>query len=244
MREVEIPAGRCRLFAVVSGEGPAVVFLHGQLGTHQVVGPLVSPLADSFQIITPDVRGRGRSSCPHPEEHSWDRYADDVVAILDALDLEQATIGGVSLGAGIALKTALQHRERVRALVLYSSVYAGGDSGWSREQKAIQSQVLEAAEAVMNRAPQSPKIASSPKWKRHDPMSLAAALIGLDYAQPFAAVEDLSSVSVLTMIIPGTDSLHPRQVSEMYFKTIQNAIWSELEAQDFPTSLRSFLDRS
>lgn len=244
MREVEIPAGRCRLFAAVSGEGPALVFLHGQLGTHQVVGPLVSPLADSFQIVTPDVRGRGRSSCPHPEEHSWDRYADDVVAILDALDLEQATIGGVSLGAGIALKTVLRHHKRVSALVLYSSVYAGEDPGWAKEQMAIQSQVLEVAETVMSGAPQSTKIVSSAKWRRHDPKSLAAALIGLGYSQPFGAVEHLSSISVPTMIIPGTDPLHPRQVSEMYFKTIQNAIWSELETQDFPTSLRSFLDRS
>lgn len=158
MREIEIPADRCLLFAGVEGEGPALVFLHGQLGVHTVVQPLVASLSAEWQIITPDVRGRGRSLCPHPEEHSWDSYADDVIEILDALRVKMAVVGGISLGAGIALKAALRHPERVRVLVLHSSVYAGAEIGWLEEQRRIQSQVLEAAEQVMSDAPEAGKV--------------------------------------------------------------------------------------
>lgn len=242
VKEIEISVGRYLLFAAVEGKGPPLLFLHGQLGVNTVVRPLVSPLADGWQIVMPDVRGRGRSRCPEPEEHSWERYADDVVTVLNELDLGRAVIGGVSLGAGVALKTALRHPERVRALVLHSSVYAGEETGWLEEQKAVQSQVLEMAEAVMNDAREASGIVASPKWARSDPKSLAAAMIGLGYSQPFERKEDLSSVGVPVMIVPGTDNLHPRQVSEMYTDAMPEAVWIEPEPSEFPNALRDFLN--
>lgn len=242
MKEMEVTAGRCVLFAVLEGKGSALLFLHGQLGIHAVVRPLVSALTDQWQVITPDVRGRGRSRCPYPEEHTWDAYADDVVAILDALDVEKGVIGGVSLGAGIALRTAIRHPIRVEALVLHSSVYAGQEIGWSAKQKIIQSQVIEAAEVVVSDAPKKSNTVASPKWARHDPMSLAAAIIGLGYSQPFESVRELEPVSVPVMIVPGRDALHPRQVAQLYAKTMPKATWAEPAVSEFPSALRDFLN--
>jgi pimeloyl-ACP methyl ester carboxylesterase len=52
--------------------------------------------------------------------------ADDVVALLDHLRIEQAVIGGLSLGANVSYEVALRHPERVRALILEMPVFARG----------------------------------------------------------------------------------------------------------------------
>ncbi|MGD8872665.1 MAG: hypothetical protein PVJ80_13910 [Gemmatimonadota bacterium] len=58
-REVWVQDGPVRLFAAESGEGPTLVFLHGGLASHEAVLPVVTPLADNYRVITPDLRASG-----------------------------------------------------------------------------------------------------------------------------------------------------------------------------------------
>lgn len=244
MRTIEVPSGNCVLHADVEGEGEAVLFLHGQFGTSVIVRPLLEPLSKEWMVITPDLRGRGRSVCPDIDEHNWDQYIDDTLAVLDALRLERVVLGGVSLGAGLALATALRHPERVSALVLYSSPYAGEVIGWREEQRSLQAGVLESARAVREQSPGAVEILKSPKWARHDLGSISAALAGIGFMQPFGALDELEALKMPCMIVPGSDDMHPRKISELYAQKIDGAVWSETSVADFPAALRDFLTKS
>src|SRR5699024_2613242 len=66
------------------------------------------------RVIAPDARGHGSSS-PADTPH---RLADDVVALLDALEIERAVLAGVSMGGGTAVDVALEHPSRAAGLVV------------------------------------------------------------------------------------------------------------------------------
>jgi pimeloyl-ACP methyl ester carboxylesterase len=75
-----------------------------------------------------DLRGHGRSSAPNdPDKYSRDLLVADVMAFLDHLGHEKVVMGGMSLGAIATLELALQHPERLEAMILEMPVFAGGE---------------------------------------------------------------------------------------------------------------------
>lgn len=75
----------------------------------------IEALAQRYEVIRCDLRGCGRSSLPTPTTY---RHCDDLRALLDQLGIDEACIGGQSLGGGIAIDTALAHPDMVRGLIL------------------------------------------------------------------------------------------------------------------------------
>src|ERR1700728_1370117 len=100
------------------GQGHPFVFSHGLGGSLERVKELVVDLPGTSSIIY-DNRAHGRTR-PLGEATglNFARMADDVADLLDHLRVEKAVVGGVSMGAGIALAFGLRHGERVRGLVL------------------------------------------------------------------------------------------------------------------------------
>ena len=75
--------------------------------------------AHGFRVVLLDLLGHGTSDKPHhATQHRMDRYARQVVALLDELGVQRAVVGGVSLGANVSLHVAVQAPERVAALVV------------------------------------------------------------------------------------------------------------------------------
>jgi 3-oxoadipate enol-lactonase len=99
------------------GSGFPVVFLHGFPLNRTMWEPQVTALVGEFRCITIDMRGFGGSGKGTPP-YSVDRYADDVVGVLDTLGIERAVIAGLSMGGYVAFALWRRHRDRVRALVL------------------------------------------------------------------------------------------------------------------------------
>ena len=105
-----------------SGEGPAVLCIHGFASSGKVnwvdTG-WVDTLADAgYQAITLDNRGHGRSARPHdPELYYPALMAEDALALLDHLQIERAALLGYSMGARIAAFMAFAHPERVAAAI-------------------------------------------------------------------------------------------------------------------------------
>ncbi len=102
-------------------EGPAgappLVLLHS-LGTNgHVWDPQAAVLARSFRVIRPDLRGHGLTTCT-PGPYSMALFADDLAALLDALDIGKAHIGGISIGGMIAQQFAADHADRTASLIL------------------------------------------------------------------------------------------------------------------------------
>jgi pimeloyl-ACP methyl ester carboxylesterase len=118
-----------RVVYEVHGEGPRVfVFAHGLLLDAALNRAIAERLARAgHRVVLPELLGHGRSDKPrHAYEHRLDFYAEQVVAILDDLGLSEAIVGGVSLGANVALEVAATAPERVRAMVLEMPVLERG----------------------------------------------------------------------------------------------------------------------
>ncbi len=93
-----------------------MIAIHGITASHRCWPFLVDELP-GVRVVAPDLRGRGRSSELHGPS-SMARHADDVVAVMDALDIERAVIAGHSMGAFVAVVLAHRHPDRVSRLVL------------------------------------------------------------------------------------------------------------------------------
>jgi 3-oxoadipate enol-lactonase len=98
------------------GAGPAVVFSHGFLLDHEMFAPQLEALSGAYRCISWDERGHGASTAR--KEFTYYDSAADLVALLDLLGIEQATLCGMSQGGFISLRAALTAPQRVRALAL------------------------------------------------------------------------------------------------------------------------------
>ena len=107
------------------GEGPALVLLHGAVCDSRVWRYQLADLSDAFTVVAWDAPGCGRSSDP-PDSFRLPEYADVLLGLLDALDLDRPHLLGHSWGSGLALEFAHRHPTRPSSLVL-----AGGYAGWA-----------------------------------------------------------------------------------------------------------------
>ncbi|CAM2156618.1 Alpha/beta hydrolase [Pararobbsia alpina] len=117
----------CRLAYVDEGEGMPVLWQHG-LGADRQQPAEVFPEADGIRRITLECRGHGVSELGDVNALSIAQFADDALELLDHLKISRAVIGGISLGAAIALRLAALHAERVVALVLARPAWTEKDA--------------------------------------------------------------------------------------------------------------------
>jgi len=96
---------------------PALLFANSLGSDLRIWDSVAARLAPYFRVVRYDLRGHGLSEAPAPPYSAAD-LASDVVALLDALEIRHAVVCGVSVGGLIAQAVALNHPERVRALVL------------------------------------------------------------------------------------------------------------------------------
>ena len=103
---------------------PALLLLPGQANSHRWWDGLREPFADRFRTITFDYRGTGESESSGGE---WTTasFAADAVAVLDELGIQRAAVYGTSMGGRVAQMLAINHPERVSALVLACTTPGG-----------------------------------------------------------------------------------------------------------------------
>ena len=114
------------------GKGPPVVFLHAFPLNRTMWAPQTSALAAEWRCLSVDIRGFGESTAAAP--FTIDRYADDVVAVLDAAGVKRTIVVGLSMGGYVAFALWRRYPRRVRALVL-ADTRAGADSAEARERR-------------------------------------------------------------------------------------------------------------
>ena len=103
----------------VSGQGPALIFLHGYTGSTQDWANQIRTLSPQYQVIAVDHRGHGKSSAPSREEdYSVKILANDIFGLVDKLGIKKCCLGGHSLGGFTALQFAIEHQDMLAALVL------------------------------------------------------------------------------------------------------------------------------
>lgn len=107
------------------GDGAPVVLLHGLSSTRRYVVMGSNGLRRAgHRVVSYDARGHGLSSpAPSPEAYGYDELSADLVALLDALDLDRAVLAGGSMGAHTILRLALDLPDRVAGLVVVTPAY-------------------------------------------------------------------------------------------------------------------------
>ena len=99
------------------GSGEPFLLIMGWGGNAATWKPQIPGLAEQYRIIAFDNRGAGRTTAPE-EPYTTGQMAADTVGLLDALDLSDVHVFGISLGGMIAQEMALAYPERVRTLIL------------------------------------------------------------------------------------------------------------------------------
>ena len=112
-----------RLAYEVTGDGPAVVLVHGFGLDLRMWDPQVEPLAARFRVVRYDCRGFGASGPFDPAVPYT--HADDLLALLDHLAIQDAALVGLSFGGRVVLHTVLAAPARVRGLALLGAVLDG-----------------------------------------------------------------------------------------------------------------------
>jgi len=115
--------GRMHYVDVGPSDGKPVVMVHGNPTWGYLYRNFIGPVADAgYRAIAPDHLGFGRSEKPdQPELYSVRRHAERLDALLESLDLGEATVVGQDWGGPTSLYWATQHPERVRSLFILNT---------------------------------------------------------------------------------------------------------------------------
>ena len=106
-----------RIFYQTVGTGTPLLLIHGFPLDGQLYQGQAAQLSQRFEVITPDLRGFGKSSIPNAQG-SIQLYAQDMLALLNQLGISKAVIGGHSMGGQIVLQMYQQAPERFSGMIL------------------------------------------------------------------------------------------------------------------------------
>lgn len=119
--EGHAPVGDVQMYWRSMGTGGTpLVLVHGGYGLADMFGVIQPRLAEKRRVIAVELQGHGHTR-DVDRPFRWESLGDDVAALVDVLELGQADLFGYSLGAGVVLRTAIRHPERVRRLVVVSA---------------------------------------------------------------------------------------------------------------------------
>ncbi|CTQ53447.1 Lipase 3 precursor [Roseibium album] len=222
----------------LQGKGQDLLFLHGLAADrHQAVATLDG--LTGYRVITIDMPGHGDSALPTEPRASnhagFDAYADVARGLLQHLGIDNAIVGGISMGAGIALNLALCEPALVRALVLVRPAWLDrpgrphlsileqiGDwlTSYGAEKTGL---LLNSHDLFRSISAENPNCAASIKGAISRPQAVEAAAVLNDLVadQPFKRIEYLRRLTMPALVVgSNADPLHPSLIA----REIQGAL--------------------
>ena len=212
---------------------PPIALLHGFPLDSRVWKSQRDALSKDRRVITPDLRGFGRS--PSADAFTMESIADDVHALLQDLGALPVILGGLSMGGYAALAYAKKYPTDMKGLILIDT-RAEADTPEGREGRqkmidAVRAQgSIAAAEAMMPKmlAPdtptKSPQVARALRtiMESQSPRTIENALVALRDRPDYR--KDLPSIGVPTLILVGeSDAITPPAMAEALNKSIPNS---------------------
>ena len=234
-----VSSGSARIHYQVTGQGPPLLLLHGATssGAGWIRLGYVPGFAEHFTTITIDLRGHGQSSdASEFNDVVINTLAADVGAVLDTLELEQVAIFGYSMGGMTALVYALQHPQRLLALVVgaanidtgrehYRRVWANLPPLYRRIIPGLRRRFLRLVHAVRRPPPRAPDwaqlardagISEQRMWSDY--------LTSLQELRPQAGL-----ITAPTLLVQGSlDPLFDMEASRTFVEELPNAKFIEV----------------
>jgi 3-oxoadipate enol-lactonase len=218
-------------FDDTGGAHPPLVLIHGFPLDRTVWAEQVRGLGDAARVIAPDLRGFGGSELPDGAA-TMDAYAADVAALLDALGVDGAAVGGVSMGGYVAFAFRRLFPARVRSLVLVDT-RPGADSAEAKKGRDDMAALARSAGAAAVAARMLPKMRASGTapdvarrladlMARQPADGIVAALGAMrDRAD---STPDLAGIAVPALVVTGDeDALVPPSEADAMAKAIRGA---------------------
>ena len=261
---LERDGSRLRVVDVGQAE-PALIFQHGLCGNQQQVAEVLPPNLPRRRI-TLECRGHGGSEPGKTAKFSLATFAEDVAAAAISRGVTRAAVGGISMGAAIALRLAVRRPELVQALILARPAWMTHAAPECMRPNAIVGHLLHhhapnQARAIFHSMPlraqlslQAPdNLASLDSFFAREPVEITSALLRTISADgPGVTAEEVSSLSVPTLVIGHQqDLIHPVAHARTLAGIIPSARFVEItpKAQDkarylaeFRSTLLAFLD--
>ncbi|HYW91025.1 MAG TPA: alpha/beta fold hydrolase [Gammaproteobacteria bacterium] len=193
------------IYYEVHGSGPVILLSHGYSATSQMWRGQIETLTRNHRLVLWDMRGHGRSDSPEdPDAYSEALTVDDMAALLDEVDAEQALVGGLSLGGYMSLAFHLAHPERVRALMVIDTGPGfrkdTAREDWNRNAlrtgERLESMGLEALQGL------SREMATS---THRSAKGLALAARGMLTQRDARVIDSLPHIAVPTLIVVGAN---------------------------------------
>jgi pimeloyl-ACP methyl ester carboxylesterase len=228
----------CHLAFVDEGHGLPVLWQHG-LGADCSQPAEVFPNMAGIRRLTLECRGHGRSHLGDESSISIAQFTEDALALLDYLGIGRAIIGGISLGAAIALRLAALHPERALGLILARPAWVDEHGPTSLCLYQDVAHLLAAHGPKEGRArfealPRlaevervSPDNAASLRWffDRPNSYSTIALLSRIPADGPDISQEQMRSLDLPTLIIANDqDYVHPLATAQKLTSLIPAAV--------------------
>jgi len=234
-----VKSGEARIHYALEGQsGAPVLVFSNSLGTnYSMWAPQVPEFRKKHRVLRYDTRGHGQSSLT-PGPYSIEQLGKDVIALLDALDLDRVHFCGLSMGGMIGMCLGVIAPERLTKLVLCNTgAKIGTPEAWNARIDAVRKNGMKSvASAVLERW-------FTPAFRQKAPATIANALKVLEetnadgYAACCAAVRDfdfreqLSRIRLPVLVISGAhDPATPPADGRFLAGQIPGARYVELDA--------------
>jgi pimeloyl-ACP methyl ester carboxylesterase len=194
------------------GSGEPLILLHGGMGGSEMFGASLDRLAAGRRLIAVELPGHGHTAVPD-RPLRYEEMADQIARLINHLGMEQADLMGVSLGGGVALRTAIQHPGLIRRLVVVSAPFR--QDGWFPEVVAGQAALGPEAAEMMKQSPfyaTYTEVAPRPEdWVQH--VTQVGELLRHDYDWSAG----LAGITAEVLLVFGdADSIRPAHIVEFF----------------------------
>jgi pimeloyl-ACP methyl ester carboxylesterase len=193
-----------QIYYEVHGEGPVILLSHGYSSTSGMWKGQIEALSTRHRLVIWDMRGHGDSDYPDDQAaYSEEATVADMAALLDAVGVEKAIVGGLSLGGYMSLAFNRTHPERVSALLIIDTGpgYRNDEAreGWN--QNAIRR-----AERLERDGLDLANASAEVRQVRHRSADgLAKAARGMLTQRDAGVMNSLASVAVPSLVVVGAD---------------------------------------
>ena len=229
-----VPVNGMQVYYEVSGSGEPLIVLHGAYMNIPSMGEIVPRLAQTHRVYALEFQGHGRTT-DIDRPMTYQAFADDVAAFMDAVGLESADVFGYSVGAIVGLQLAIRHPERIRKLIALSGAY--DLRGW---QPAFTAMIPQMTPDMLVGSPLETEYrALNPNG---DFRELARKLIALEH-EPMAWEAEVDALTLPVLIITGDADVSTLEHSVAFFRLLGGGVMGDM-GQPLPASRLAVLPAS